>query len=297
MALVSYVNPTPDVKDRFTRAFTPLYKTRHSSLRWNGRLTSPRKAGLVPAKSYLPQIKELWSALSAGDRLAWKTAAAEWGYTGWMAFVQDTSYRLKFGIGGLATPSTFHGYKVGRIEMESPATNFRLEQVHPIQYFKMAKVRGTKSQRQPISIVEQLLLPLEIGLSYRTNLTATGAEPYCKFYAEVTRSYQGLDLIETLEIEIPLSSDWARSTATLNEVVGAARWYSLFIELNDVSGVIEFDLVRSAHTGTNYARDFRCTNISAGFSDYNYQLPPSWAADTAETGVTFGSVYASDDPL
>lgn len=294
MALVSYVNPTPDLKDRFDRAFTPVYKTKHSSLRWNGRLIPPRKKSSISTRSLLPQIRDTWASLSTEQKQAWKDAAAAASYNAWNAFVQDQSYRLKNDIPGIATPSIYHTYKVGRINVANAGTNFRLEQLHPVQYFKMAKVRGTKTQRVPVSIVEQLLLPLEIALSYRTQLTAAGANPYAKFYAEVTRSYQGLDLVDTVEIDIPLSSSWARESATLSDVVGTARWYALYIELNDVTGFIEFDLIKSQHTGTNFARDFRCTNISSGFSDYNYQLPASWAADTPAAGVTFGSVYPTD---
>lgn len=294
MALVSYVNPTPDLKDRFDRAFTPVYKTKHSSLRWNGRIIPARRKSSISTRSLLPQIRDIWASLTPTEQQAWKDAAAAASYNAWNAFVQDQSYRLKNGIGGVATPSIYHTYKVGRINVSEPNTNFKLEQIHPIEYFKMAKVRGTKSQRVPVSIIEQLLLPLEIGLSYRTDLTAAGPEPYARFYAEVTRSYQGLDLLEKLTIDIPLSSAWSRQLATLADVVGSARWYSLFIELNDVSGFIEFDLVRAFHSGTNFARDFRCTNISSGFSNYNYQLPASWAADAPAAGVTFGSVYPTD---
>lgn len=297
MALVSYVNPTPDAVDRFTQQFTPVYKTKNSSLRWNGRLIPPRRKVEISTRSLLPQIKELWNALDTMTKDAWKAAGAAQSYNGWNLFVQDTAYRLKFEIEGLATPSTIHAYKCGEIVMASPADFFRLEQLHPVRYYRMKKVAGTKSQREPVAITEQLLLPLTIGLSYRSNLTSNGPNPYAKFYAAVTRSYQSLDLIEEFGFDIPLSSDWARQTATLNEVVGTARWYSLYIELNDVLGTLQFDLLQSTHTGTNFARDFRCNNISAGFSNYNYQLPAAWAADSAEQGVTFGSVYPSDDPL
>lgn len=297
MPTVSYVNPEPDLKEAFSKLFTPVYKTKNSSLRWNGRLISPRKVVNITSRSLLPQVRELWAGLSSGEQAAWASAGAAQGYSGWQLFVQDTCYRIKFGIAGLATPSDLHGYKVGQIIMASPADNFRLEQVHPVEYFQMVKVPGTKSQREPVAVREQLTLPLTVGLSYRTNLTSNGPNPYAKFYAEVTRSYQSLDLVEEVGFNIPLSSTWDRETATLSEVVGVARWYALYIELNDVLGTIEFDILQATHSGTNFARDFRCTNISSGFSDYNYQLPASWAADSPEAGVTFGSVYPSDGDL
>lgn len=297
MAKVAYVNPDPDLKDRFTKLFAPVYKTRNSSLRWNGRIIPARKKKDYVTKSLLPEIRELWKGLSDADRSAWSDAAAVSDYSGWQQFVQDTAYRIKFEIPGVATPSTLHQYKVGRIVLAEPADFFRLEQLHPVKYFQMVKVPGTKSQREPEAVIEQLTLPLTIGLSYRTNLTSNGPNPYCKFYAKVIRSYQSLDLEEEVGFDIPLSSTWDRETATLTDVVGVARWYSLYIELNDVLGTIEFDILQSEHSGSNFARDFRCTNISSGLTNYNYQLPASWAADAPEEGVTFGSVYPSDDPL
>lgn len=294
MAKVAFVNPEPDVKDRFRQQFTPLYKTKHSSLRWNGRIIPKRRRNEFTTRSLLPQIRDIWKGLDPAIREQWDIAAEEADYSGWQQFVQDMAYRIKFEVPGVATPSTLHTYKVGRVNLQSPASHFRLEQVHPVQYYQMQKVTGTKSQREPVAITEQLLLPLQIGLSYRTNLTSVGPDAYCKFYAEVTRSYQGKDLVDEVGFEIPLSSSWNRETATLSDVVGVARWYSLYIEFNNVHGWLEFDLVRSFHTGTNFARDFRCTNISSGITNFNYQLPASWAADEAEAGVTFGSVYPAD---
>lgn len=294
MAKVAYVNPEPDIKDRFTKQFTPVYKTKYSSLRFNGGLISPRKKKTISTRSLLPQIRDIWNNMDNLEQYAWQQAGLQAGYNGWNCFVQDMAYRLKNDIPGVATPSIYHTYKVGRIEMNSPADFFRLEQLHPVEYYQMKKVRGTKSQREPVAIVEQLTLPLEVGCSFRSSLTATGPNPYAKFYADVVHSYQAQDLHTRVGFDIPLSSSWDRQIETLSSVAGKARWYSLYFELSDVSGFMEFDLVRAFHTGTNFARDFRCTNISAGFSNFNYQLPPSWAADAPEEGVIFGSVYPTD---
>lgn len=297
MAKVSYVNPVPDLKDRFDKLFTPVYKTKKSSLRWNGGLISPRKVNPVSTRSLLPQIRDLWASMSTELKDQWKAAGEVSGYSGWQQFVQDTSYRIKFAIDGVATPSILHQYRVGRINMDSPAQHFRLEQLHPVEYYQAVKVPGTKSQRVPRVVREQLLLPLQLAASYRSNLTPNGDDPFCRFYAEIYSSYQGRDIVTPVGFDIPLSSGWARQTTTATNVLGVARWYSLYIELNDVLGAVEFDIIHAIHTGTNFARDFRCTNIQFGLSNYNYQLPASWAADAPETGVTWGSIYPSDDPL
>jgi len=297
MPKVAYVEVPPDLKDRYSQQFQPLYKTKNSSVRWNGGLVPPRKRVNITTKSLLPQIAALWNGLTSLEHAQWKFAGLEQGYNAYNTFVQDTAYRVKFGIEGTATPSTLHSYKVGQITMADPARHFRLLQLHPVEYFKMKKVKGTKSQYEPFAIDEILTLPYSVGFNYRSNLTAVGDNPYCKLYAEITYSYQGTDQIKKVEASCSLVSDWVGTFAALTEVVGHARWYTLVIELNDVTGTLQFDLVRSFHGGTNFARDFRCTNINAGFSNTNYQLPPSWEADEAVDGVLYGSVYPSDEAL
>lgn len=235
--------------------------------------------------------------MSELQRTAWNAAGAAQGYSGYNLFVQDQSYRLRFGMSGTSTPSTLHAYKCGQITIESPATGFILEQLHPMRYYKMKKIKGTKSQREPVAIDEALQLPLTVGISYRANLTATGPNPIVKFYGEITYSYQGLDKITQIGFSIPLETNWSRQTATCSGVVGHARGYKLVIELSNVQGVLQFDALQSVHTGTNYAREFRCNSVAAGFSNYNYQLPPSWAARSAVSGAFFGSVYPVEEWL
>lgn len=291
MAKVSYISVPPDVKGFYDKLVTPLYKTKNSSVRFGGGLIPPRKVVNVTSKSLLPQIKTIWATFDAGLIDDWKVAAAAVGYTGWQLFVQEMCYRIKFGISGEPTPTILYSYKVGQMETTLPNTNFSIVQVHPIQYYRMKKVRGTKSQYEPVAIQEQLLLPLEFGMSFRANLTVSGSNPIIRAYAGITRSYQGLDLVDNYGFDIPLVCDWSREIITVSDVVGVARWYSLFIELNDVVGILQFDNLIAQHSGTNYARDFRSTNISSGYSNTNYQIPPSWAAVGPAAGATFGSVY------
>ena len=294
MAKVSYIAVPPDLKGFYDQLVTPVYKTKNSSVRFNGRIIPPRKVVNVTSKSLLPQIREIWASVTTPVKNEWKAAGAAVEYTGWQIFVQEMSYRIKHGIVADPTPSILYSYMVGRMNMAAPAVNFSIVQHHPIKYYRMRKVPGTKSQREPVAIEEALFLPLTVGASYRTNLTPSGSNPYARFYARVTRSYQGLDLTDDVGFDLPFNTNWARQEATLTDVIGHARWYSLYFELNDVYGSLEFDNLLSLHSGSNYARDFRSTNISAGYSDYNYQVPASWAAVAAEDGATWGSVYPTD---
>jgi hypothetical protein len=295
MAKVSYVSVPPDQKDRYSKTFAPVYKTKNSSVRWNGRIIPKRAVKKITSRSLLPQIKELWNVLDIDAKNDWKAAAAAVNYSGYSLFVQEMSYRIKFDIAGEPDPSTLHSYKVGEIRIDSPADHFSIVQVHPVQYYRMQKVPGTKSQREPVAVNERLTLPFEIAASFRTDLTATGDNPIVRYYARIIRSYQGLDIPTDVGFDIPLSTSWYRDSQTILEIIGHPRYYSLYIELSGVTGVLQFDNILARHDGTNYGRDFRSNNVAGGFSNTNYQLPPSWAAVEAVTGASFGSVYPDVD--
>jgi len=297
MPRVSYVAPPADLSARFAKNSAPLTKVPNSSRRYIGRNYSRREKNNLRDRSLLGQIGGLWRDLSSNERAAWTAAGYAQGISGWHSFLQDTAYRLKNSLSGLATPSELHQYKVGHIEVGSSDNGLKIVQAHPHSYYKISKVAGTKSQRVPALITENLTLPLEISCSYRSNLTEVGGDAIVKFYAIVNSLYKGGDIPNEVGFDVPLVSDWAAQTATLSAVVGLANSYSLFFELVNVSGVFEFDLVVAAHSGSNYARDFRCDSVALGYSNLNFQLPPDWAPTQAFSGATLESVYPSDSDL
>lgn len=266
----------------------------NAGVRKKSGIIPEKKKYNVPSRSFLPAVAELWAGLSEPERDAWKTAGAQTNLNGWNLFVQDTCYRMKYGYTGLAVPSNNHQYKVGRLQIEAPASKIVISQTHPIEWYKLKKVTGTKSQYYEVSVTEQLMLPLTIGLSYRSDLTAAGGTPIAKFYAKVISHYQGRDIETQAGFDIDLSSNWTRETTTLTEVLGVARWYSLFIELRDVRGYVEFDNVLATHTGSNYARDFRCNDINTPLSRTFFQVSKSWEGIEVPYGSDFESVYPAD---
>lgn len=249
----------------------------------------------VPARSFLPQVSALWRALSAPERAAWITAGSQTNVNGWNLFVQDTCYRIKYGHAGLAVPSNLHQYKVGRLQIEAPASKLVIEQQHPIEWYRLKKITGTKAQYHEVAITEKLMLPLNLALSYRSDLVATTGAPIAKFYAKVISHYQGRDIETEVGFDFDLTSEWQRSTASLTEVLGVARWYSLFIELRNVRGFLEFDNVLSSHTGSNYARDLRCNDIDTPLTRTFFQVSKAWEALEVPNGADFESVYPADD--
>ena len=284
-----------DIPDEFIRLFNALVRRvdtrRFGAAAMQGHLLSKEKKLNVSTRSLLPQISSYWQGLTTTEQNNWKSAGAANSLNGWNLFVQDTAYRLKYGLFGLATPSDLHQYKAGKIQIDSPATAAKIVQYHPNRYFKLKKVPGTKALFEDIAINEKLVLPLNIGLSYKTDLTAQSGGAYARFYANVKSHYQGNDIETPFTIEIPLSTDWARQTLSCTEVIGVARSYDLWIDLHDVRGSLFFDNVRAYHTGTNWARDHRCNDVNNDLSKINYQIEKSWEEQLLPTGSAFDSVY------
>lgn len=291
MASVGTLDIPPELLELWRKLFRPVETRRYSAVARSGHLLSPEKKRAVSTRSLLPEISAAWAAMSPETKQAWKDAGAAARYTGWNLFVQDTAYRLKHGLDGLATPSVLHQYKCGRIEIGGSAKKVILKQYHPTTYYKMRKIRGTTGIYEPVKITENLQLPLQIAASYRANLTAYGGEPKCTFYAEITSHYQGRNIQTVAGFDLLLSTGWTRQTAQSTEVLGVARSYTLVIELDNVQGFLHFDNVVAQHTGTNYARDWRCNDVNNDLTTVNYMIEKSWEEQFLPTGAAFDSVY------
>lgn len=294
MAIVGALDIPPELIEAFRRLMSSTSNRSSGAIRKSGYIPSRAQIVKLTTRSLLPQIKNAWDSLSPTQQTAWKSAAAVTSMNGWNLFVQDTAYRIKYGIPGLATPSLLHQYKVGRIEIASPAQKVVLAQFHPNKYYVSKKMRGNTSQREDVAVIEKLNLPLEVGCSFRSNLTAVSGNPKVKFYAIVYSSYQGRTIETQTGFDIPLTSGWTSQTTTITDVIGVSRDYTLWIELDGVRGWLEWDNVVSRHTGTNWARDKRCSDVDNELTILNYQIEKSWEEQFLPTGTGFDSVYPID---
>lgn len=291
MATVGGLIIPPELEQAWHDFLRTVSPRKYGSVAKKGHLLSKKALLAVPARSLLPQIREEWHALSGAQRDAWKAAAQQNGQTGWRLFVQDTSYRLKYGLPGLSEPSLFHQYKVAHVDIIAPASGVKLVQYHPASYYKRRKVPGSKASYEEVEVREILQLPLMFGLSYRTELTAVDENATIEIYAVVKSSYQGRTIENETRVSLPLSSDWARTTATVTEVVGVARSYNLFIAVAGARGGFEFDNVVCYHSGSNYARDARCGDVNNELTRLNYQVEKSWEEVYLPTGAAYDSIY------
>lgn len=291
MAKTSYVDiPSGDV-DAFYSNVQSGDRFNFARIRKKSVLLSDAKKLDLAGRSLLSVVGPLWKTLSAATQLSWKNAAAENSMTGYRLFVQDQCARLKAGLAGQATPSLLHQSLVGQLHIEAPATELKIVQYHPDHYFIKQKVPGFKNMYTPVLLEEPFSLPLEIGLNYKSNLTAQSAGAFAKFYAFIHYLYQGRDLYHTLVCDLDLVADWKNATATLSSIVSRAVHYDLYIHLFDVVGDLYIDNIVSEHNGVNWARDPFCKDINQGFTSAFYQVPKHWTGLVAPAGAEFESVY------
>jgi hypothetical protein len=153
------------------------------------------------------------------------------------------------------------------------------------------KVKGTRSQYEPVKVTESFGLPVDIKISYKTALTSAGDSPRARFYLDVLSHYQGRDISTILSIDFGLADDWQTKTATLSSVLGVVRGYTAFIEIFNARGDLWFDNIEIYHSGHNWARDPNCNNIKQAFTKAFYQIPAHWAVVTLPVGSFYDSVY------
>ena len=253
-------------------------------------LSRKRKKG-VTQRSLLPQIAIMWNNFSAGQKTAWGDAGAESDLNGYRLFVQDQCLRIKNDLAGPATPSLLHQSLVGVLQIDEPAEELKIIQIHPRNYWVSRKVRGTKSQYEPVVVTEDLALPLKISLNYRAELESTGPGSFAKFYALVRSSYQGINFNNYAEIDLDLITDWKNDEDTLTEIPGYVVAYNLFFHIYKMRGTLYIDNVKAEHSAQNWVRDPFCKDINQGFTRAFYQIPKHWSAITAPSGSWFESFY------
>jgi len=249
-----------------------------------------RKKGLSQ-KSLFVKLAPVWNDFDVPTKTAWITAGAVCNLTGFKLFIQDTAKRLANDLAGYSTPNVLYQSMVGKIQIEAPAVGLTILQLHPQSYYVSHKVTGTRSQYEPKLIQENLSLPVDIAISYKSDLVSAGVSPRARFFIIVYSNYQGRTIENNCEINFTLSHDWQRLTASISGVIGQFRGYTAFIEIQDARGTLLFDNVEIIHTGLNWARDPFCNSIQTSFTKAFYQIPKNWAPEEIISGAFYGSVF------
>ena len=204
MSKTGYIDLDTAQEEAYFSALTPGDRFIAPRVRRNTRLISVRRKKGVSQRSLLPTCAQIWNAYTTEQKNSWNSAGEYSNLTGWKAFVRDKCYRVVNDLPGEATPNNFHQGLVGQLTIQAPADELKIFQPHPPSYYVSRKIPGTKNMYSPVLVSERLALPLQIGLSYKSNLVQTEADGFAKFYAIVRRLYQGNNLDEILEIDLDL---------------------------------------------------------------------------------------------
>lgn len=254
-------------------------------------LMSTKKKGEIANRSILPTVSAMWAELSDDERADWQSAAEVMGLSGWKLFVQDTTARLANSISGTATPSPLHQSWVGQLHIETPATEIKIEQQHPRFYYTIRKVTGKKGMLTTVKVDELFSIPLELALSYRSNLESTGAGSFARFFARVYSMSAGQTIETILSIDLDLVSDWRQVGASLDDVIGLPIRYDLFFHLYNLRGDLFIDNISAYHSGQNWVRDPYCNDINFTFEKPFDEVPKNWAGVDVPAGAWFDSNY------
>lgn len=291
MTKVSYVEVPPELQEFYNRGLQPGDRFTFSRTRIKDLFLSRARVKGVTQKSLLVSLSPVWKSLTTMEQAAWISAGVINILNGFKMFVVDTAARRRAAVAGYATPNDLYQANVGRIEVQSPATGLLIEQSHPLTYYVLKKVPLTRSQYSPVQIVENFSLPVEIAISWHTDLTSLGAGSRARFYIVLYSSYQGQTIETVLEIPFGMSDNWQRASASLSHVKGLLRGYNAFIEVFNATGNLYFDNVSIQHNGENWARDPKCENISQSFTNAFFQVAKHWVAVNPTSGSDFGSFY------
>jgi hypothetical protein len=291
MTLISYQEIPPELDTLYKKALQSGDRFTFSRIRVKKLFSSRAKKKGLTEKSLIVLLAPVWATFDSATKLAWNNAGLVIGLTGFKLFIKDTGLRMKNEMAGYSMPSLLHQARFGRLHIEAPATNIKITQLHPLNYWVQKKVRGTRDQFEPVKITESFDLPLDIKISYKANLTASGALPSATFYCEVYSNYQGETIITPCTIYLVFSTDWREATASISSVVGVVRGYSAFIKINDARGDLYIDNVEINHSGLNWARDPACNEIDQSFTKAFFQIPKHWEAISVPSGAQFDSFF------
>lgn len=291
MAKTSFIDTTYADITKYESALRTANRYFSARIVKKNKLLSAERKAEIKARSYLSILKEIWATYTETQKNNWKVAGTAMGKTGWQAFVQDTSIRIRAMLEGEATPSAYHNGYTGSVVMLENSTHYRITQIHPTTYYIKRKVSNKKSMYRILKVSEPVTLPFLLGVSYKSNLTATSENYLASFYAIVRSHYQGLDIDTAHTINFNLQQSWTRAEETLTTVLGVIRSYTLYIELFNVEGILYFDNLKSYHTGQNWVRDPACNFIEQAFTKQYSEVPKHWQEDILDPLAFHASAY------
>lgn len=230
----------------------------------NPRFVTRSRGNTLKNITYLFDISQNWSNFSDSQKQDWQNAGNVCGLNGYNLFVQDQAYRIKNLIDDFATPSLFHQFLVGHINLTGNTNSLIIKQT------------GSVAPN----------FPLTFQLSRKSNLTSLGSNSYAKLVLKVNRIYNNQNFTDENSIDIPLSDSWAIQTLGVELPLGIPQSWELSLELNNVAGDLWFDNIWVFYNGVINNNDSKCEAIDN-----------SWDQVLIPDEAIIESIYPMDEAL
>lgn len=251
-------------------------------------------------QSPLSLSSTIWKDLTQTQKDDWTFVAADYGLNGWQLFVQrGTEQQLRgptelgaytfgnafYGFGSDLEnnePGTLANYKAGKVSIITNPVGILIEQAHPASYNVRRRIPQSQQVFETVAVNEELILPLTIGVSYRTMLNEAGENPDAKFYARIEYETESGTAYDEQGFTLELGDGWTRDSLIITEAPGAVLGYSLFFSFTDLDGEFWFDNVEAVHTGTNWAIDPFCNNVAPEILPQWGNVNPTWQKNVTD---------------
>jgi hypothetical protein len=211
--------------------------------------------------SKLSGVAEAWGLLTQAEKDAWYSAASAVNVNGYNLYTQDKVYRIMNGLETEITPSTFHQYQVGHINISAPATSCLIQEVHLLHFS----------------------LPFSVVVNYKSNLVSQGAGAYARLSIHTLRFFSGQNITESQSINFDLVGGWKQATMDLTPKEGTLGHWHAVLEFFNVRGDIYLDDLFITFNATTQNKD--------PFFDL---FPKYWQQTSVPAGVTVEGIYCPD---
>lgn len=292
MALINTFDVAPEDQEAFFKY-----------LRWGNRYVSSRiiakerplsRRGVeeVIDTSLLDQISALWRGLSGAQQTAWQSAGSWSGQTGYALFVQDTSYRIKNALVGVATPNDYHQYKVVHLNNAVADYLFSISQYHYNEYYIVRKVTGSQNMLEPVFVEEYVTFPFFIRFNMKSSLTLGDPSWYFRMRVSLEYYISGVQYYQDTDFVLPLVADWDYYEFEVPDPGGVYGVYTVTFYSWYTEGYIELDGVEFYHSSQNWAFDPNCDNMLIRYPQFpGIFIPANWQNNVNNSDVTMGSIY------
>ena len=255
------------------------------------RITPLREKQRLRSQSIFSLLSPFWRALSDSEKASWSTSGATSGLNNWQAFISENAGARRTGQTLPVDPSNFHTGNVGLIASVLNVCHFSAVQFHPQKYLVARPIPGRTWKSELTTITEPFSFPLTLRIRYIFSVQSTGTDAVARYFARVTTSYQGEDIVRDYPITLIPGSAWREVTLTITGQLGFFVGYELHLEMINHAAFLYFDNIEATHSGTNWARDPKCNQVDRKFTKAFSLVSPYWSVQNSVGINSFNSDY------